>query len=503
MAGVWWPQMKKIVLFVFCGVTFSLHAAPWATTRPKLVVVIVIDQFRADYISRFQKQFSKDGFMGLINSGAYFPYGEYDVLQSMTGPGHATILTGAYPYQMGIPLNEWYDQKTQDTAYCVSDPDTKLVGGTSKHPGSSSPKNLLGTTVGDEMKNADGIGKVVTLSLKDRAAILLGGHRADLAFWIGGDKRWVTSSYYRKDGKLPTWLAQHNQSMVGACDGEKPCGIEITAAAFNAALEGEHLGQSAKGTDILAVSFSSHDIAGHHFGPNAEEMRVMTLAEDRAIAQMRARIRAKVSLKDVLFILTGDHGVAPKPEYLAPTGIASGRVSEENLVKEMNELLTKKYGPAKKQSWVADVLDFNFFINEQNVRDAKLDLRQIENEMKDYLRKNPAFAHVVTRGDYEAHQLPPGVFERRVQRTFYPGRSGHVIALLKPFYINDAKNEANHMTAYTYDRMVPIVFSGFGIKNGLFAEKAEVVDIAPTLAFLLGVLPPALSEGRVLSSALK
>lgn len=483
----------------------TLGAAPWAAKRPKLVVVVVIDQFRADYISRYQHLFSENGFMALIKNGAYFPLGEYDVLQAMTGPGHATVLTGAYPYQMGIPLNEWFDQKTGAVTYCVEDPEVKAVGVSSPKV-SVSPKNLIGTTVGDELKNADWPTKVISFALKDRAAILLGGHRADLAFWFDNDKaQWVSSSYYRKDGKLPTWLVGLNKTVkLPKCDLSQACGIELTTRAFRAALEGENLGQG-KGADIVALSFSSHDFAGHQFGPNSEEIKQMVLAEDRALAEMRELVQRKVpgGLKNAIFVLTGDHGVAPMPEYLAKVGIEAGHIDEGILAKEMNEVLTKKFGPPKRDKWVAYVTDFNFFLNEENVREAKLDLRRVENEMRDVLLKNPAFAHVFTRSDYESHVLPPGMFERKINRTYYPGRSGHVVGIQKPFYINDAKKEANHMTGYTYDRTVPILFSGFGIKNGLFSEKAEVVDIAPTLSFILGVLPPALNEGRVLSSALK
>lgn len=477
-------------------------AAPWAVKRPKLVVVIVIDQFRADYISRFQSQFVKTGFNALIQSGAYFPYGEYDLLQSVTGPGHATVLTGAYPYQMGIPLNEWFDQKSNAKTYCVDDHAVSLVG--AKGPGEGvSPKNLVGSTLGDELKNIDLPSKVVALALKDRAAILLGGHRADLAFWFDDD-HWISSTYYRKDGKLPAWLEKHNATvMKSKCQLEAACGAELTAAAFVAALEGENMGRGPS-IDILAVSFSGHDFAGHKFGPNAPEMKAVTLAEDRAISKMREAVAKQVpgGLKDVVFVLTGDHGVAPTPEYLAKTGIETGRLNYKDLSAEIDGFLTKKYGAPTGKKWIEFVEDFNFFISEDSVHARKADLAQVEKETKEIIARNPGFAFVMTRAEYEASQFPPGMFERKMKKTFYRGRSGNVIAIQKPFYINAGK-AANHMTGYVYDRTVPIIFSGFGIKNGLYSEKAEVVDIAPTLAFLLGILPPALSEGKVLGSALK
>jgi hypothetical protein len=206
----------------------------------------------------------------------------------------------------------------------------------------------------------------------------------------------------------------------------------------------------------------------------------------------------------VTFVLTGDHGVAPSPNYLKDTGIEAGYIAEAPLIKEMNDLITKKHGPAPKGKWVTYAMDFNFFLDEKNVAAKKLSLATLEDEMKSVLKRDKRFAHVVTAAEIEKGQgLPPGQFERQIKKTFYAGRSGHVIGIQKPFYVTAGKNEANHMTGYAYDRTVPIVLSGWGIKPGLYAQDAEVIDIAPTLTFLLGVMPPALSEGRVLNEALK
>ena len=498
-------RLRVRVWMAVLGLVIGLNASAssWAVAKPKLLVVVVVDQFRADYISRFQSHFGKNGFNALIGAGAYFPYGEYDLLQSMTGPGHATVLTGAYPYQMGIPINDWYDQKTHANMNCVEDVKVKTIGALKEQAGSS-PRNLLGSTVGDELKNADWPSKVVGVALKDRAAILLGGHRADLALWFDfAGKKWITSTYYRKDGKLPEWMNTMNVG-VKPCDYAKPCGLDMTTAAAKAALAAEKLGQG-KGVDILAISYSSFDIAGHHFGPNAPEMREMTLALDKNLAELRAAVALRVpgGLKNVVFVVTGDHGVSPTTEYLADTGFDSGRIQDEVILKQLNEYMNKKYGAPKTRSWVDDTSEFNFYLDEENIHAAKLDIRRVETEIKQQLLQNPGFAFVFTEAEWEDHVLPPGMFARKIEKTYYHGRSGHVIAIQKPYFVNDSKSAANHMTGYSYDRTVPIVFSGFGIKNGLYSTHTEVVDIAPTLAFLVGVLPPSMSEGRVLSEALK
>ncbi len=497
--------MGLVITFSAVFLNTEAEAASWPKAPPKLVVFIVIDQFRADYLSRFEKQFRENGFKALMKTGAYFPYGEYDVLQSMTGPGHATVLTGAYPYQMGIPINDWYDQATHRPTYCVFDAAAEIVGGVPGKSNGVSPKNLVGTTFGDELKNAGFTSRVVSIALKDRAAVLMGGHRADLALWFDNKAaRWVSSRYYLKDGSLPKWIGDLNATLKTPCPLENPCGTEMTTNAFKAALKQYKLGQSGA-TDLIAVSFSSHDYAGHKFGPNSPEIQDITASEDRAVEAIRLEVQKSVpgGLKNVVFVLTGDHGVAPSPAYLETTGIATGRIDESKLVTKMEASLNKKFGQAKLGKWISFVTDFNFYLDEENVASSKADLAKVEAEMKSTLLETPEFAHVFTRDEVEKHSLPPLQFERQIKRTEYGSRSGHVVAIPKPFYVNESHNNANHMTGYSYDRTVPILFSGLGIKAGLYAEKAEVVDIAPTLSFLAGIVPPALCEGKVLSQILK
>jgi predicted AlkP superfamily pyrophosphatase or phosphodiesterase len=494
--------MKKIFLILPALFFISLNAIAmggWPANPPKLVVMIVIDQFRADYLSRFDAKFGKDGFKALMKQGAYFPYGEYDILHSMTAPGHATVLTGAYPYQMGIPLNDWFDQKQNKSIYCVEDAEF-----------GRSPQNLVGTTLGDEMKNADLKTRVVSLALKDRAAILMGGHRADLALWYDDQARqWTSSDYYLKKAALPPWVKKINSDKTfDKCELDTACGIELTTKAFETAVKDLKLGQT-PGVDLIAVSFSSHDYAGHRYGPNAPEMETMTLAEDKAIARIRKIISSVVQggLSNTTFVLTGDHGIAPTLDYLAATGIEAGTIVEADLTKKMETIIKQDCGSAKASDkdvpWIQAVIDFNFYINEKAALDSKCGLTKIEEIIKKELLADPRFVQAYTQDDIESRKLPPGQFGRQADKTFYRGRSGHVTGIQKPFYTNASKHHANHMTGYTYDRTVPLLFSGHGIQPGLYADKAEVIDIAPTLAFLVGVVPPALSEGKVLKSALR
>ena len=225
--------MKKITLLVLIGPiflsirTYALDLRKTAEIKkPKLIVVLIIDQFRADYLTRFKERFlpaqNKKGAIGgfnyLISNGAYFPYAQYEILQAMTGPGHASLLTGSYPYQSGIPINDWYDSQSGKNMYCVEDEASPIVGlkenSDLKKIRGMSPKNLIGTTVGDELKNAGYPSKVISIALKDRAAILLGGHRADLALWFDPSSfQWVSSKYYLPEDHLPTWVTTLNEEI--------------------------------------------------------------------------------------------------------------------------------------------------------------------------------------------------------------------------------------------------------------------------------------------------
>ncbi len=496
--------MQKYFFLLWTLICLSLPAHA-SMPRPKLILTLVIDQFRADYLMRFGKEFlpahGKNGEVGgfeyFMTDGAYFPYGQYDILESMTGPGHATILTGSYPYQAGIPLNIWYDHKTHSSVYCTQ---------------GESPELLYGTTVGDELKNADYPSRVVTVSLKDRAAILMGGHRADLALWYDEkNEEWVSSKYYLRKGKTPTWLVNFNHKPDSHATEEtltSPYGSDFTERFAETVFDTYHLGQRAA-TDLFAVSFSSHDYAGHLYGPNSREVKKMTISEDQAIARLLNHIRSKVpgGLKNVVIVLTGDHGIAPTPEWAASHRFASGRVDTTELAQKMSRALDEKFGKPRNGEWIPFQHDFNFYLNYDAISELHLNLAQVEEEAKKAIVGTPNVAAIFTSAEYERQALAPGQQERQILHTYFFGRSGDLILIPRPYFVPKAphftvREKTNHITGYNYDRTVPILFAGFHIRPGLYATQANVIDIAPTLTFLSGTLPPSLSEGRVLSEIL-
>lgn len=564
-------KMKNLAIVVAAFLSsLQAYAAPQSnpsekSKAPKLILMLVIDQFRADYLLRFESRFLPargasgvkrkwGGYRTLMNGGAYYPYAQYDILQSMTCPGHATVLTGAYPYQAGIPSNEWFNTATQKYTYCAEDPASSIVGAKVDDPHlGTSPKNLLASTVGDELKNAGYPSKVVTLSLKDRAAIMMGGQRPDLAVWLEPKSfQWVSSKFYLPGGELPAWVrglneelkaakgnalawrpdgpgtgfsAKDSKALIDAKNAGKyggtafphetkmgskeslafPFGLEITEKAAEAAIDWMKLGQG-ESTDLFAVSFSTHDYLGHVFGPNSREMEEMTIAEDQILAKFLNHLERKIpgGLANVTIVLTGDHGITPNPDWLADHQVKSGRIDETLLAKQINDRLQEKFGKLKDaQSFVSYCHDFNIFLNHAGITEKKLVMAEVEAEAKAVVMQTEGIAHVLTSSEYAAKKLPPGMFDRQSVHTYYPGRSGDLVVIPKPYFIPAESDTVIHVTGYAYDRTVPLIFYGYGIKPGKYANRADVIDIAPTLSYLAKVLPPNMSEGRVLSEILK
>jgi predicted AlkP superfamily pyrophosphatase or phosphodiesterase len=510
--------------------------------KPRLVLFVVFDQMRSDYLSRFSSRFLPaeqngrlGGFRWLMSKGAYWPFAEYGILQSMTGPGHATLLSGSYPYQMGIPSNDWYDVQNKKRVYCVSDPDSTIVGAKGEKPGMS-PRNFRGTTVGDEMKNSGLPSRVVSVALKDRAAILMGGHRADLAFWFDTSSYgWVTSRYYVKTGELPGWVQELNASIqkrkgqpyswgggkptglsnvpgdaswkkqveIGSREAmASPFGVEVTVEAAERAMKEFKLGDG-PATDLLAVSFSSHDYMAHGHGPNSREAEEMTVAEDRLLSRLLNSVSKQVpgGMRDVVVILSSDHGGPNDPDWLSQNGLAAERIPMEALLAELDGALTRKFGKPSAGKWFLHAEDYQFWFDPAAIAGSKRDRLEIETFAREFIRARPGMAEAITRTDVEHNTPPPGFTGQQAMHTWFAGRSGDVIAVPRPYHFQSG-DFVTHMTGYAYDRQVPLIIAGPHFRPGVQATQARVIDIAPTLSFLLGVTAPATSEGRVLSEAI-
>jgi predicted AlkP superfamily pyrophosphatase or phosphodiesterase len=510
--------------------------------KPRLIVVVVGDQLRSDYLTRHRSRLlpAKDkkgrvgGFRYLTDLGSYYPIAHYKVARALTGPGHATLATGAYAYRHGIVANWFFNPVTQRSNYSTGDPKHRPINASpwSAKRGTS-PSKLRGPTLGDSLKNSGSPSKVVSVAMKDRAAILMGGFRADTAIWFDYKVfRWVSSTYYYPNGKLPGWLTQVNRK-IGAMKGktlswdtqgkgsgksdvgpkagfrktfrvgtpaslESPLGHSLTVDAALAATDAHKLGQD-EHPDILWVSFSVLDYLGHELGPNRREMEELFLAMDAALSRLFNSLAARVpgGLADISIILTGDHGITPAPSYLKARKVPTGHIDKKATAAQLENHLSQVYGPVSPMKWVSYTGKGGYHLNRRVLARLKLPLEHVASQASRYLEVVPGVAHVFNIGDYYAKRFPPGLPGQQIKNSFFPGRSPDVMFITRP-YFTTTRDPIGHLSGYHYDTSVPLIFKGRHIRAAVHAQHAEITDIAPTLAFLLGIVPPALSEGRVL-----
>lgn len=500
--------MNKIILALLVSSFSTLSlAAPMSATsylkKPKLVVVLVVDQFRSDMLTRHADRFlpagtskAPGGFRYLMNQGAWFPFAEYGGLQDMTCPGHATIFSGSHPASTGIILNDVFDPKVGKPVYCAFDEKDKL-----------SPRRLRTTTVGDELKAASPKSRVFAVALKDRSSIMLGGHRADLALWVDEESgRWATSTYYR-GGELPEWAKAANAELAKGPpptrkDPTPEAGIKDETSVVDtalAALKKERLGRG-PATDVLAVSLSYHDILGHQKGPDSKEIADYTVAEDKLVAKFLKGIARELgSLDDVVIAFTADHGIPPLATDAKSWGLDAEMPDLREMGKRLASDLQKSFGT--KKDLLVGGYALHFYLNRSAIADAKLEYEAVERELKRLLLAEPSIYTVVTRSEIEAGRYPAGVVGQQVRNAYDRTVSGDVVGVLKPFHYQKGA-PVTHMTGWSYDRSVPLIFVGRSFKPGVY-PGGMVVDLAPTVSFLLGVLPPAMNEGKVLGEALR
>jgi len=517
--------------------------------RVRLVVGIVIDQFRYDYLTRFADQFSEGGFRRLLRDGAVFSNANYNFSPTYTACGHATFMSGSVPALNGIIGNEWYDREAGRRTTSVSDSKVKLLGGKEGAP-AASPHRLIGSTVGDQLRfNSNGRSKVIGISFKDRSAILPAGKRPNGAYWFDSSTgAFVSSSYYFSD--LPDWVKAFNsqnkpdkyfgakwerllsesaysrslpddspyeRSSYGnkfpytinggeATPGPRfysqfevtPFANEYLADFARAAIEGEGLGQD-EFTDLLTVSFSANDLLGHAYGPYSQEVQDMTLRTDRILAGLFDYIDKKIGLSNTIIALTADHGVAPIPEHSRALGFG-GRVDSRALLNSIEAALSKRFGEDK---WILAFVNSNIYFDYSALERRKADLSEVERIAGEAALKAPGVAACFARSQIISGQLPPTVIAQRVASGFYPQRNGDLILVAEPFFLVGDSSTASHGSPYSYDAHVPVIFYGAGIAAGNYTVECSPADIAPTLSFMLDIEPPSSSVGRILSEAIK
>jgi hypothetical protein len=536
-------MQKFVALLVLLGLLApaSIVRADAYHANPKLVVVVMIDQFRGDYLDRYRDDFkTANGFNLFLNRGAYFTDCYYDYANTMTAPGHSTVGTGAYTDGHGISLNEWWDLKRSTThaVSSVEDERYAVVGDpASKEPGAS-PRNEMASTLGDEVVLAtQGKSKLFGVSLKDRAAILTSGHASSGAFWLDhADGKFITSTYWM--AKMPTWAEDFNNNgereaaikQAGAREGyfyeevgKKPVSVKYLIDFTKALVEGEKLGKHDV-TDVLTISISSTDILGHAIGPDAPEQRAMIDAVDVELNDFFSFLDKYVDggLGSVWAGLSGDHGVSPVPAVAAKEGMPAAIFDIRKVIVELDKKMNERFSPGERKSYIFPSELPYLEIDPRAFAGTKVTEAEAENAAAELLpdameatlgpeprglsegraAARPFVRHVYTKLQMASGQIPDTDEGRLIRHSYSPNGEWYVMATFG-MYQMASKNGTNHFTPYMYDRHVPLAFYGAPFVPGTYHDRVAPVDMAATFASLLRVNQPSASVGHVLMEAIR
>lgn len=498
--------MKRLLLsslFVIFQISFL-----WAQDSPRLVVGIVVDQMRWDYLSRYYDQFTDKGFRRLMDDGFSCNNCLINYLPTVTAIGHTSVYTGTAPAFHGICGNNFYidGKKT----YCTGDSTVNTVGADGDK-GKQSPRNMLATTIGDQLRlHTDFNSKVVGVSYKDRAAILPAGHSANAAYWFDTKNLcFITSTYYM--GELPQYAKEVNNTLkknkevqkAGSNIGYYPlCGTVITDMAI-AALKGEQLGQG-KATDMLCVSYSQTDVIGHEWGTRGEHTDEAYLTLDRDLGRLLNALDEQVGQGNYLLFLTADHGAAHNWHFLNDHHIPAGPLYNDDMKQAINTEVERRLGADKPV--VSDIMDYRIFLNHQSIREQNLDLNVVKQMAIDLLR---TWKGVVTVVDFEKTRTSaiPQLLIDRILMGYHPRRSGDLIIIPEPQYYSWWSNVASTHTTHgewnPYDAHIPCVFYGWHIQYGATSRQISITDIAPTVCQLLHIQQPNACTGEAIFEVFK
>lgn len=520
------------LLFIGCLLGSSALVAQ-IKEAPKLVVGIVIDQMRYDYIYRYWEKYENKGFKRLVNEGFFCKNTNFNYAPTFTGPGHASIYTGTTPSVHGIIANNWFVSDSNKTIYCT---DGKY--------GQMSPENMLTTTITDELRLSNNMkSKVIGISLKDRGAILPAGHTANAAYWFEGTHgNWISSAYYAN--KLPLWVNEfnkkemakkylsqpwktlmpietysesltddnpyeglfkeesksvfpHNLPEIAKISGlnlirTTPSGNSLTKDFAIETIKSENMGKG-KYPDFLTISFSSTDYIGHQYGTNSIEIEDTYLRLDKDLGELIDFLDSSLGSKNVLVFLTADHGATEAPAYLTANKIPSGFFQSDPVIYSLKKFLNAVYG----DSLVLDYSNQQIFLNHKVMTQKKINSDEIQNAVADFMLPIKGIANVLTATSLKNTEFKEGT-NALIQNGYSEKRSGDVLINLEPSWIEYGKTGTTHGSAYNYDTHVPLLWYGWNIKNGNSAEAVNITDIAPTLAQFLNIQNPSGCTGKMI-----
>ena len=539
--------INKNIAILFC--LLFLVPLAWgqkqkAYNRPKLVVGIVVDQMRFDYLTRFYGRYSNGGFRRLMHDGYECRNNHYNYIPTYTGPGHASIFTGTTPKNHGIISNNWYDKFSGKNVYCASDPNVKPVG-TNSPLEKMSPHRMLTTTLGDQNRLFTQMrGKTIGIAIKDRGAILPAGHSANAAYWFRGkdDGQWVTTNYYRNE--LPDWVKNFNRKRVkkylqkweplypiksytqsggdltdfdNGYEGKSeatfpydlpalanknegfdiikasPFGNTMTADFAMEAIINEELGKD-EDTDVLTISFSSTDYVGHNFGVNSTEIEDTYLRLDQDIERLLNFLDKEVGQNEYTLFLTADHGAIHVPSYLKSVKIPAGYFEPKAFTEDLVAQVKNQF---KTDSLIRNISNYQIFLNYKTLQENSIQSADVQNFIEQYLLAYEKIDRVFTRRQLEQANYTEGI-PAKIENGFHQKRSGDILFVLDPGYIIYSLKGSTHGSGAPYDTHIPLLFYGKGIKKGYTHRETSVIDVVPTISSMLGIGFPNGSTGNVL-----
>ena len=547
-------RIKTALLCLLASITLTASAqknkSKVQLNRPKLVVGIMVDQMRWDYLYRFFERYGDGGFKRMLNEGFSCENTYINYTPSLTGVGHASAYTGSVPAIHGITGNEFIIQATGKSMYCAGDTTVQTVGSSTASAGRLSPRNLLTTTMTDELRLATNFrSKVIAIASKDRGSILPGGHTANGAYWYDGSSgNWVTSTYYMQS--LPDWVTRFNEQKLpekylardwntlypidtylqstkddspyeGIFAGttkptfpvktsemksrglglltSTPFGSSLTLDLAKAAVDNEELGAD-NITDFLAVSVSSTDYLGHQFGPNSIEVEDTYLRLDRDLSSFFTYLDKKVGKGNYSVFLSADHAVANNANFLTDNNINAGIFPTPSLLKNLNSHLEKEF---KAKNLIKSLINYQVNLNYEVIEHKKLNEAEIKRITTDFIKNQDGVAFVV---DIENAQnaILPNSYRDNLLNGYNRERSGVIQIILKPgWYSGSSKTGASHGSIYPYDTHIPLLFMGWGIKQGKSNNTYHITDIAPTISGLLHIQEPNGNIGKPINEVIK
>jgi len=539
--------MKKLLilgnLILFCCTCFA--------QAPRLVVGIVVDQMCYEYLHRFENKFSGNGFNKLKEKGAFCSNTHYNYIPTFTAPGHASIYTGTTPADHGIVANDWYNRYNNKEVYCVEDNSVTGIG-TSNSKGLRSPENLMVNTVTDQLKLAHPLSKVISVSIKDRSAILPGGHLSDGSYWYDSENgNMISSSFYKP--VLPQWVMDFNNKKIVESHRNSTWNTYYDIASYHesmednnpyevvfkgketptfpyslqelskhtplpelfihtpfantyltdfalTALSSELLGQD-NIPDFLCISYSSPDIIGHEFGPYSKEIEDTYIRLDLEIARLLKELDKQVGKGNYVLFLTADHAVVPVPQQLSDQQLPGGYFRKGKFKSFLAEELDRKY----HQNFITKITNNNIYLDDKRLEESAIDKNEVLNFIKKTCQNYPHIKYIFTSEEL-TELSAQNKWKKLVEKGFKLQRSGDLVFMLESGYLtisDEAETKGtSHGSAYTYDTQVPLLFFGKNIPVKRITRSIEIVDIAPTIAQILNITQPSSTTGKPITEIL-